>query len=196
MFNSMKKSFILIVMALTMGFASCGNKNAQAPADQSSEESVTVVDNVIDNATAEIAAQLDASDADKLQQAIEAAKAKVQELLKENPELAKEYLSKVQNYLKENEKRVKAVVGDNAVVQTAVSSLTEMSADDIIQSLQSIGAAGQQTIDQTVQKAEEMPEAVKEAIEQKVQEGKEAAKEKAKEKLNEEADKALKKLGL
>jgi len=192
----MKKNLLMVALALTMGLASCGNKNAQAPASQTSEEVASVADATLANATTELEAQLEAGDASKLQQAIEAAKAKVQELLRDNPELAKEYLTKVQTFLKENADRVKAVVGDNAVVQTTVSALTEMPAESIIESLKSIGADGQQAVEEAAQKLEGVPDEVKDAVDQKIQEGKDAAKEKAKEKINEEADKALKKLGL
>lgn len=192
----MKKFFVMIAVAMTMGLASCGNKNGAQVADQQDTEVASAADATIENATAEIAAQLEAGDASKLQQAIEAAKVKVQELLQDNPEMAKEYLTKVQNFLKENAERVKAVVGDNAVVQTAVSALTDMPVDNILESLQALGADGQQAAEQAAKLVEEAPDAVKEAANQKIEEGKEAVKEKAKEKLNEEADKALKQLGL
>lgn len=203
----MKKTVLMIAIAMTMGFASCGNKGAQAPADQSTEEVSTATDANIENATAEIAAQLEAGDANKLQQAIDAATAKVQELLKENPEMAKEYLAKVQTFLKENADRVKAVVGDNAVVQTAVSALVDLNPETIVESLQQMGADGEQAARQAAQLAADAPEAVKEAAQQKADEAKAAVKEeakqkinegaeKAKEKINEGADKAMKQLGL
>ena len=186
---------------LTLNFISATSIEAGKPyiikwTGGTSLESPTFTGVTIENATAEIAAQLEAGDASKLQQAIEAAKEKVQELLQDNPEMAKEYLTKVQNFLKENAERVKAVVGDNAVVQTAVSALTDMPVDNILESLQALGADGQQAAEQAAKLVEEAPDAVKEAANQKIEEGKEAVKEKAKEKLNEEADKALKQLGL
>ena len=192
----MKKIFVMIAVAMTVGLASCGNKNGAQASDQQDTEMASAADATIENATAEIAAQLEAGDASKLQQAIQAAKEKVQELLQDNPEMAKEYLTKVQNYLKETAERVKAVVGDNAVVQTAVSALTDMPVDNILESLQALGADGQQAAEQAAKLVEEAPDALKEAANQKIEEGKEAVKEKAKEKLNEEADKALKQLGL
>ena len=192
----MKKIFVIIAVAMTVGLASCGNKNGAQASDQQDTEMASAADATIENATAEIAAQLEAGDASKLQQAIQAAKEKVQELLQDNPEMAKEYLTKVQNFLKENAERVKAVVGDNAVVQTAVSALTDMPVDNILESLQALGADGQQAAEQAAKLVEEAPDALKDAANQKIEEGKEAVKEKAKEKLNEEADKALKQLGL
>jgi hypothetical protein len=71
-----------------------------------------------------------------------------------------------------------------------------MPVDNILESLQALGADGQQAAEQAAKLVEEAPDAVKEAANQKIEEGKEAVKEKAKEKLNEEADKALKQLGL
>jgi hypothetical protein len=203
----MKKVFLMVVAAMTIGFVSCGSKNAkEAPADQK-EEVVAQVNEVIENATTELATQLEAGDAGKLQAAIEAAKQKVSELLKENPELAKEYLAKVQTFLKENAEKVKAVVGDNAVMQTAIATLTETPAETIISSLQSqinaVGNAGQEAVDAAKTAGQQAVDNAKQTVQEKVDETKQKAneavdkavddaKQKANEKVNEAANKALK----
>ena len=47
-------------------------------------------------------------------------------LLKENPEVAKEYVAKVQTYLKENADKIKELAGENAAIVSAVEAATKM----------------------------------------------------------------------
>lgn len=213
----MKKVVLMMVAAMAMGFASCGNKSANvAPADQTEE--ATVTETVADDITAELAAQLEAGDAGKLKEVLETAKEKAAQLLKENPEQAKEYLSSVQNYLKENAERVKAVVGDNIAVQTVVTTLTDTPAETIITGLQSqldaagnVGQeavntaqnavesaqnAGEQAVETAKQAAQDKVEEAKQKANEKVNQAVDDAKQKANEKMNEAANKALKGLGL
>ena len=76
----MKKLFIMAIAAVAFGFTSCGNKNAQqAENAEQVEKSVNIED-----ATAELAAQLEAGDVNKFQEALEAAKTKAAELLHES----------------------------------------------------------------------------------------------------------------
>ena len=163
----------MMMAAVAIGFTSCGNKAQQAPADEvATADSITAIDveSAISDATAQLTEQIEAQDANKLQQVIEAVQAKVAEILKENPDAAKEYVTKVQEFLKENADKIKAVAGENAAIQAAVNALTAAPADAIISGLSS--AVG----------------------------GVEAAKEKANAEIdkaaNEAADKAKKALGL
>ena len=95
----------MVMAACAIGFTSCGNKANQVPVDvieANADSTVEVnVDAAVETAKAEIATQLKAGDANKLQAAIEAVKAKVAEILAQNPEAAKEYVTKVQAFLKE-----------------------------------------------------------------------------------------------
>lgn len=198
----MKKLFVLAVAAAAMTFASCGNKAGNA-ADQDS----TAVDSVeavaqdanvaADEAISNISALLDGKDANALKDAIDGVKAKAAEFLAQNPDLAKEYLTKVQTFLKENADKVKALVGNNAVVGAAVSALTETSADDVISGLSAaLGdakAAGADAAANAVDAANKAAEAVKnapEAAKQAADKAVEDAKAKANEKANEAVDKA------
>lgn len=203
----MKKFFVLVVAACAMTFVSCGNKNAQQGESAEAQTEIAASEADLENATTELAAQLAAGDVNKFQEAIEAAKTKVAELLQNNPELAKEYLSKVQDFLKENAEKIKSVVGDNAVVSTAVSSLVDTSADDIISSLQgvlgNVEEAANDKVDEAKQAVEDKANELKEAANDKVEEAKQQAADKvneaaqkANEKVNETADKLLKGTGL
>lgn len=175
----MRKLFVIVMAVAAIGFASCGNKNAnqsEAPADSTAVEALDM-----ESVTAELAAQLAAGDAVKLQTALEAVKEKAAQLLQENPEQAKAYLTQVQDFLKENAEKVKEVVGDNAVVQTIVSSMVETPAENIVSALQSqlvaTDEAGQAVVDNAVDKANETVDAVKKAGQAQVDAAKQAAQD-------------------
>jgi hypothetical protein len=227
MFNinreSMKKVMFLAIAAVAVAFASCGNKaDKAAGADSTAVDSVEVLAQEADAAAQEsignISALLDGKDATALQTALETVKAKAAELLATNPELAKEYLTKVQTFLKENADKVKALVGDNATVNAAVTALTEAPAETVISGLssalgsaQAAGADAATNVATTVENVKEAvknaPEATKEAVNQAVEQGKAKANEKANEaveqgkaqaakKIDDAAAAAKKKLGL
>ena len=210
----MKKLFVLAAAAAAMTFASCGNKAGNtAEQDSTAVDSVeTVAQNA--NAAAEeaignIKTLLDGKDANALKSAIENVKAKAAEFLAQNPEVAKEYLTKVQAFLKENADKVKALVGDNAAVGAAVAALTETSADDVISGLSAAlgDAKAADAANKAAEAVKNAPEAAKQAADKAVEDVKAKANEKANEAVNnakakasEQIDKAAadakKKLGL
>jgi len=205
----MKKIVFAVMAMVAIGFTACGNKTQQA---EVVVDSAAIVDSLASAAAQTdidaINALLAAGDATKLQEALAAVKEKVAALIKENPEVAKEYVAKVQDYLKENADKVKAVVGDNAAVQTAVSAITETEPADIVNGfLNSVGEAATEVKDAAVdaanQKVEEGKQAVedkanevKDAANQKVQETKDAAKQKANDAIDNAAKDVKKGLGL
>ena len=148
----MKKLMFMVMCACAIGFTSCGNKAQQAPADEvvASDEAIDV-EAAIGEATAQLTEQIEANDAGKLQQALEAIQAKIAEILKANPDAAKEYVAKVQDFLKENADKIKAVAGENAAVQAAVSALTAAPAETIVsglmQAVDGVKAAGEDAVD-------------------------------------------------
>ena len=205
------KKFVLAVMAIAaIGFtASCGNKTQQA---EVAVDSTAIVDSLASAAAQTdidaISALLNGGDATKLQEALTAVKEKVATLIKENPEVAKEYVAKEQDFLKENTDKVKAVIGDNVAAATALSAVTETSPADIVSGLlTAVGDAAEETKDAAVdaanQKVEEGKQAVqdkanevKDAANQKVQETKDAAKQKANDAIDNAAKDVKKGLGL
>lgn len=226
----MKKLFVLAAAAAAMTFASCGNKAGNTAAqDSTAVDSVEAVaqdaNAAAEEAIGNIKTLLDGKDANALKSAIENVKAKAAEFLAQNPEVAKEYLTKVQAFLKENADKVKALVGDNAAVGAAVAALTETPADDVISGLsaalgdaKAAGAdaaanavdAASKAADAANKAAEAVknaPEAAKQAADKAVEDAKAKANEKANEAVNnakakasEQIDKAAadakKKLGL
>ena len=192
----MKKLFFMAMLAIGVCFASCTNKPA-------AQDDPTGVTEVIEN----LKTQLEAGDVAQFQGVLETVKEKVAQLLKESPETAKEYLVKVQEFLKENADKVKAVFGENETVNSAVNSLVAMPAESIIENLQSalgsVKDAGEQAVedaqDAVETKAAEMKDVVDEVIEdqkQKAADKVNEAADKVNEKVNEAADKVLKGAGL
>ena len=196
----MKKILLAVMAVAAIGFTSCGNKTQQAEA----VDSVAIVDSLASAAAQAdidaISALLNGGDATKLQEALAAVKEKIATLIKENPEVAKEYVAKVQTFLKDNAEKVKAVVGDNAAVQTAVSAITETEPADIVNGfLTSVGDAATEVKDAAVDAANQQVDAAKQAVEDKANEVKDAAdkkvqetKDAAKQKANDAIDNAAK----
>ena len=175
----MKKIVFAVMAVVALGMTSCGNKTQQAaPVD-----SVAIVDSLAEDAATgiidQLKAQLEAGDASKLQEVLTAAKDKVAELVKQNPEVAREYVAKVQNYLKDNADKVKAVVGDNAAVQAAVSAIADVEPEAVVNGLlQSVGDAATDAKDAAKDAAAGAVEAGKTAVEEKASEVKAAAQQK------------------
>ncbi len=194
----MKKILLVVMAVAAIGFTSCGNKTqSQAEA----VDSVAIIDSLASAAAQididAISGLLDGGDATKLQEALTAVKEKIATLIKENPEVAKEYVAKVQNFLKENTEKVKAIVGDNAAVQTAVSAITETEPAEIVSGfLSSVGDAATEAKDAAVDAANEKIEEGKQAVEDKANEVKDAAKQKANEAIDNAAKDVKKGLGL
>ena len=204
----MKKILLSVMAVAAIGFTSCGNKTQQGEA----VDSVAIVDSIATGAAQEtidaLSADIEAGDVSKLQATLESIKTSVAQLLKENPDVAKEYVAKVQTFLKENADKVKAVVGDSEAAAAAVSAITEMDPDAVVNGLlEQVGNAASDVKDAAAEAANEKLEEAKDAANQKVEEAKNAANQKAeeaknaaKEKANEAIDNAAasakKKLGI
>jgi len=194
----MKKIILAVMAVAAIGFAtSCGNKTQQGEA----VDSVALVDSLAGEAAnvsiSALAEQLEAGDASKFQEVLVTVKTKIAELIKQNPEVAKEYVAKVQTFLKENADKVKAVVGDNAAVQAAVSAITEVEPANVVNGLlEKVGDAATEAKDAAVDAANQKIEEGKAAVEQKAEETKEAAKQKASEAIDNAAKDVKGKLGL
>ncbi len=178
----MKKIILAVMAVAAIGFTSCGNKTQQAEA----VDSVAIIDSLAGAAAQgdidAISALLNGGDATKLGEALAAVKEKIAKLIKENPEVAKEYVAKVQNFLSENSEKIQAVVGQNETVQVAVNALTEAEPDDIIKGfLTSVGDAATEVKDAAVDAANEQVDAAKQAVEDKANEAKDAADKKVQE---------------
>lgn len=194
----MKKILFAVMAVFAIGFTSCGNKT-QAPADE--VDSAAIIDSLAEEAAnlsiSALSEQIEAGDASKLQAVLETVKVKVTELIKTNPEIAKEYVAKVQNFLKENADKVKAVVGDNAAVAAAVAAVANVEPQSVVDGLiQSVGDAATDAKDAAEAAVNEKVDEAKAAAEQKAEDVKDAAKQKANEAIDNAANDAKKALGL
>ena len=193
----MKKILLAVMAVAAIGFTSCGNKTQQAEA----VDSVAIIDSLAAGAAQEtidaLSADIEAQDAGKLQATLESIKATIAEIVKNNPEVAKEYVAKVQTFLKENADKVKAVIGENAVAAAALSAVTEIEPESVVSGLlQQVGDAATDAKDAAVEAVEGAAQDAADAAQQKVDEAKDAAKEKANEAIDDAAAAAKKKLGL
>ena len=199
----MKKVFLMLVAVGAMTFVSCDNKPKANVGEVAEEVTLTAeeADAEADNAIASLTEALNGTDANKLSEIVETVKTKIAEYVKLNPEVAKEYAAKVQNFLKENADKVKALVGDNAAVGAAVAALTDVDAEGLVNNLlanpveQAVEGA-KDAVEGAAQDAAQAVENAKDAAAEKVNETVDAAKEKAGEAVDAAADAAKKKLGL
>ena len=195
----MKKILFTVMAVAAIGLSSCGNKaqQAEAVATDSVAVATAAADEAAEATVSELSSQLEAGDVNKFQQALETVKVKVAELIKQNPEIAKQYVAKVQDFLKENADKIKGLVGDNAAVAAAVSAITDADPANMVNGLlQSVGDAAAQAKDAAVDAANQKAEEAKQAAQDKANEAKDAAKQKASNAVDAAADKTKKALGL
>lgn len=199
----MKKVFLMLVAVGAMTFVSCENKPKANPEEVVEEVTLTQeeADAEADSMIASLTDVIEnTKDVNKLQEILEAVKAKAAEYVGLNPEIAKTFVTKVQNFLKEKGDVVKALVGDNAAVGAALASLTDFSADDIVSNFMSaVGDKAAEAVEgakDAVEGAADAVEGAKDAAAEKVNETVDAAKEKAAETVDAAADAAKKKLGI
>ena len=195
----MKKILFTVMAVAAIGLTSCGNKaqQAEAVATDSVAVATAAADEAAEATVSELSSQLEAGDVNKFQQALETVKVKVAELIKQNPEIAKQYVAKVQDFLKENADKIKGLVGDNATVAAAVSAITDADPANMVNGLlQSVGDAATEAKDAAVDAANQKAEEAKQAAQDKADEAKDAAKQKASDAVDAAADKTKKALGL
>lgn len=193
----MKKILLAVMAVAAIGFTACGNKAQQGEATDSTAVEVNVADEEADAAIAALTSNLVTKDASKFQQALDTVKAKIAELIKTNPEAAKQYVARVQTFLKENADKVKAVVGENAAVAAAVSAITDVEPDKVVNGLlEQVGDAATEAKDAAVDAANQKVDEAKQAATDKANEVKDAAKEKAAGAIDNAANAAKKGLGL
>ncbi|MBO5583355.1 MAG: hypothetical protein SPK85_04750 [Prevotella sp.] len=187
----MKKLFLFAMAATALTFASC-DKTAQKPADaqvdSATVDSTQVTADESTSAISELTSKLDAKDAGAFKTALNTVNDKIKELATKNPDAAKQLLTKVQGFLKDNADKIKANLGNNAAVETLVNTLTTAPVDKFVDGLKAAGETKDKALD-AASKAEsaikDAPEAAKAAADKKVEEAKAKANEKANEAVNE-----------
>ncbi len=200
----MKKILFTVMAVAAICFAtSCGNKAQQAEATDNTEEVAFDAEAAANGVIENLKSYIETKDTEKLQAALVEAKDMIAEIVAKNPEAAKEYVTKVQTYLKENAEQVKAVIGDNAAANAAVSALTELEPESVVNTLvdqaNAAKEATENAAENAMEAAEQKVEDAKAAAEQKVEDAKAAAEQKAedtkaaaKQKANDAVDNAAK----
>ena len=204
----MKKIIFAVLAMVAIGFSACGNKTQQAEAIDTAAVLDSIASEVAQEDINAISALFESGDVAKLQEALATVKEKIASLIKENPELAKEYVIKVQDFLKENADKVKALAGDSEAAVAAVAAVTEVDPDAVVKGLlEQVGDAATEVKDAAVDAANQQVEDAKNAANQKVEETKaaaekqiedqkNAAKQKTGEAIDNAANKTKKALGL
>lgn len=191
--NKMKKLFVMALAALAIGFTSCSEST------QKGDDVAAMVEN--------LKTQLEAGDASALQGALQSAQEKIGELVAKDPETAKTYVAKVQEFLKANSEKVVALVGDNEMAKGIVTTLVNTPADVVVSALaggqtladqakEASKEAAKNAAEQLQQSADSAQDAISKAVEEKANEMVEDAKQKMNEKINEGAEELLKGAGL
>jgi len=206
----MKKIFVVAFAALAICFASCNNKATNAA--EEAVDSVAMVQQEADDIIGQLTQQLEAKDANAIESALQAVQEKIAELVNINPDLAKAYVTKVQDFLKTNAESIKTVVGEKAAAAAALTALTGASTDDIVST--AINAAKESAVDAAKDAAKEAVngavedvknagekvsdafENTKEAAKQSVEDAKENAKQSAAKTVDNAANSVKKGLGL
>lgn len=198
----MKKILLAVMAVAAIGFTSCGgNKTEQGEA----VDSVALIDSLSEEAIQEtldaLNGVIDAKDADKLKEVLEDSKAKVAELVKQNPELAKAYVAKLQKFLKENKDKVSEFAGKTAGTQDAIDAIISDESEDgfggLIGAIEDKAEAAKENAETAANQAKE---ATKAAAKKQVEDTKAAAKEQANKAIDNAAknaaNEAKKSLGL
>ncbi len=198
----MKKILLAVMAVAAIGFTSCGgNKTEQGEA----VDSVALIDSLSEEAIQEtldaLNGVIDAKDADKLKEVLEDSKAKVAELVKQNPELAKAYVAKLQKFLKENKDKVSEFAGKTAGTQDAIDAIISDESEDgfggLIGALEDKAEAAKENAEAAAKK---QADDAKEAAKKQVEDTKAAAKEQANKAIDNAAknaaNEAKKSLGL
>lgn len=199
----MKKILFAAVAVAAICLTSCGNKTQQADAE--AVDSVAVIDSLSEEAAHAsidaLSSVITAKDADKLKDVLENCKAKAVEFVKQNPELAKSYLTKVQNFLKENKDKITEFVSKSPAAQDAFNALISVDAENGLSNF--ISAIEEKAVEvkdgaeaAAKDAVQEQVDNAKVAAQEKADEAKAAAKEKANQAIDDAAAKAKKSLGL
>ncbi|MBQ9357732.1 MAG: hypothetical protein IJT98_10665 [Prevotella sp.] len=136
----MRKLFFAIVAVAGMTLASCGTTPAPG-AVEAAVEAPAQAGAVADS----LQADLNSGNANTFKARITAIIEKVKELVAQNPQVAQEYFTKAQEFLKANASKISALVGDNAEINALVSTIADGDATQFVGNI--LGSMGGQVQD-------------------------------------------------
>ena len=126
-----------------------------------------------------------------------AVKEKVSEFLAKNPEVAKEFLTKVQSFIAENKEKITAVIGGNAAVASLMDGIAAIPSETVEQltgATDALKALGINVLDKTSDAVEGAKDAAADAVEN-AKDAAEGAVENAKDAANKAVNDAKEKAG-
>ena len=198
----MKKLFILAIAAAGMTFASCDNK-AKAPEAIDTTEVVDTLavmteeaNTAADEVIAALTDNIEKKDASAIEAALNTVKEKISEYLAKNPEVAKEYLAKVQNFIKENKEKITAAVGSVPAVASLVDGISNMPTETVdgllgaTDAFKALGIDASATVKDAAASAGDAVEGAVEGAKDAVEGAKDAAKDAADKAVQDAKDKA------
>lgn len=212
----MKKVLFMMIAAAGLTLASCGNKtDANASADSTATDSTAAAADstkndstisaiqagdakaapaTIDALTKEIQAKIASKDTQGLTTLLSNAKAKITELAKTNPELAKQYVSQLQQYVNQHAEEIKSIANGNATIVQAVDEVKNLNPEKVVTAIASAATSDAKNIANNA--ASTVKNTAENAVNEKVNEATSAAKnakDAATNKANEEISKGQKK---
>lgn len=205
----MKKLFIMAMACVAIGFASCGNKTAENAelVDSLAQDTTLVAD--ADALVNQLNEKLNANDPAAMTALAQQAQQTIAALIaKGDTAMAKEYASKIKEFINANADKVKQIASGNETINGLVNTVQSTSIADLAnQAAAAVKADANQAASEVKEAADKKVEETKEAAKQKVNEQVDAAKQKANEqvdaakqkaneKVNEATNKALNKIGL
>ena len=109
--------------------------------DKNADPVIEIVNNepetVVNEAISALSEQIEAQDVNKFQEVLTAVleKKKIKKLAGNNPEMAKYYVDKIQNFLRENAYKIENFAGQNEELSTIIRALTDIPAESLVNSL-------------------------------------------------------------
>lgn len=189
----MKKILFFAVAAFAFTLTSC-NQKTETPNGEVTEDTTQLVLDEVQAATDSLTAALEGNDVAGFQKVYETVMEKIKTM---DPAIVKEYLPQVQQFIKDNMDKVKALVGTNQALASSIDAFAAMPADQLDNVTETITNVQNQlkgTGDATVKDIQDKLKETGDDAKAKAAEAVNNATEKATEKANKAIDDATKKV--
>lgn len=199
----MKKIFFVAIAAVALVFTGCKNET-KAPVVEDEPVAEEVTEFTVDSLATLINAET--PDTTAISSFMEGVQSQIESLKSIDPTKAQEYLAQVQQFLKDNADKIKAVVGTGALAGV-IDQVNNLKPESLLEAAKdAVTDKAEEAVDAAKDKAEEAVDAAKDKAEEVVNDAKEAvgdakakageAVDAAKDKANEAIDDAKSKVGL
>lgn len=158
----MKKILFAVMAAVAICFSSCGNQTKKEVTPDSAATSQQALIEMLDQDMAEISELVEKKDTAQLKATLNDIKSQMTEMLLKNPEAVKQYMTNLQQYVRNNEEQIKEMIGDNPTLQAMIKTLEGADVEDVSKKINAVISA--------VTSKDEPNDSVKEAIKEKIEE--------------------------